>query len=171
MAIIAQAVRDYEYMCKVSQQPFDYFVVSSGRYHDRHVLGQVRRSKDLDVEQFADLSRPDSSLKIPWETTPEPIGWPRNASAKKEARRSLWWKFSGALVAGGFLIGPMWLLVLHQELHVNLGVATGFVSAFGFLMVFFVNSLEGVFASTLAYAAVLMVFVGVMFDKQFPGMG
>lgn len=65
----------------------------------------------------------------------------------------------------------MWFLVLHQELYVNLGVATGFVSAFGFLMVFFVNSLEGVFASTLAYAAVLMVFVGVMFDKQFPDTG
>ena len=158
-------------MCKVSQQPFDYFVVSSGRYHDRHVLGQVRRLKDLDVEQLADPSRPGFSLKVPWETTPEPIGGTRNASAKKEARRSLWWKFSGALAAGGFLIGPMWVLVLHQELYVNLGVATGFVSVFGFLMVFFVNSLEGVFASTLAYAAVLMVFVGVMFDKQFPDTG
>lgn len=125
----------------------------------------------MDVEQLADPSRPGLPPKIPWEIIPEPLGGTRNASARREARRSLWWKFSGAMVAGGFLIGPMWFLSLHQELYVNLGVATGFVSAFGFLMAFFANSLDGVFAGTLAYAAVIMVFVGVMFDKQFPDTG
>lgn len=75
---------------------------------------------------------------------------------------------SSALAAGAFLVGPMWLLVLQRGLYVNLGAATGFVVTFGLLMVGYVDKPEQVFASTLAYAAVLMVFVGVMFDKQFP---
>lgn len=65
----------------------------------------------------------------------------------------------------------MWFLVPHQELYVSLGGAAGFVYAFCFTMVFFANSLEGVFASTLAFAAVLMVFVTVIVDKQFPATG
>lgn len=56
----------------------------------------------------------------------------------------------------------MWLLVLKQELYIQLGVTTGCVSAFGLLMAWYLATLEAVFASTLAYSAVLMVFVGVM---------
>ncbi|KXH26804.1 hypothetical protein CSAL01_00350 [Colletotrichum salicis] len=102
------------------------------------------------------------------EENPEPLGGTRNASAKAVLRRNFWWKIMGAVVGGAFLVSPMWLLVLQRDLYLNLGVATAFTFAFGFLIVGCVDQLDQVFTSTLAYAAVLMVFVGVMFDKQFP---
>ncbi|KAF4781124.1 hypothetical protein HER10_EVM0007567 [Colletotrichum scovillei] len=172
-----QAVQDYEYMTKVSQQPFDFFIASSERYHDNYVLDQVMRKHGVGGRQFADPPRMTyESMKLhalptgPWgnESFPEPLGGTRNASAKAVLRRNFWFKIMGALVGGAFLVGPMWLLVLKRELYLNLGVATGFVFAFGFSMVGCVDRLDQVFASTLAYSAVLMVFVGVMFDKQFP---
>ncbi|KAK1515759.1 uncharacterized protein CCOS01_12957 [Colletotrichum costaricense] len=172
-----QAVQDYEYMTKVSQQPFDFFVASSERYQDSYVLDKVMRKNRVGARDFADPPRMTyESMKLhalptgPWgsEENPEPLGGTRNASAKAVLRRNFWWKIMGAVVGGAFLVGPMWLLVLQRDLYLNLGVATAFTFAFGFLIVGCVDQLDQVFASTLAYAAVLMVFVGVMFDKQFP---
>jgi hypothetical protein len=39
---------------------------------------------------------------------------------------------------------------------------------FGIMMVWQLKSLDQVFGATLAYAAVLIVFVGVSLDKLFP---
>ena len=55
----------------------------------------------------------------------------------------------------------MWGLVLNREVYFHLGLTTGCVLAFGFLMAWYLNTLEAVFAATLAYAAVLIVVVGV----------
>ncbi|KAF2178706.1 hypothetical protein K469DRAFT_326820 [Zopfia rhizophila CBS 207.26] len=64
-----------------------------------------------------------------------------------------------------FLIGPMWLLVLKCELFFLLGATTVCVTGFGFLMACYVDGLKYVFVRTLAYAAVLMVFVGVIMQE------
>lgn len=77
-------------------------------------------------------------------------------------KKALWSRLVGALLGGVFLIGPMWLLVLVREIWVHLGVTTGCVFAFGLLASWSLSTLGEVFAATLAYAAVLMVFVGVM---------
>ena len=63
------------------------------------------------------------------------------------------------------MVAPMWVLVLKRDMWVHLGVTTGCVFAFGFLASWSLGTLEGVFAATLAYAAVLMVFVGVMMQE------
>lgn len=65
------------------------------------------------------------------------------------------------MIGGAFLIGPMWGLVLKREVYFYLGLTTGCVSAFGFLMAWYLDTVEAVFTVTLAYSAVLMVFVGV----------
>lgn len=173
----AEAVKEYEYMTKVSQQPFDFFVASSERYHDDYVPEKAIRKRSKDLSDFADpphMTYEDMKHHAlptgPWKNdrNPEPLGGTRNASVKALLRRNFWWRASGALVGGAFLVGLMRLLVLRRELYVHLGAATGFVSAFGFLMVCYMDQLEHVFASTPAYATVLMVFVAVMLDKQFP---
>ncbi|KAK3360181.1 hypothetical protein B0T25DRAFT_534976 [Lasiosphaeria hispida] len=56
----------------------------------------------------------------------------------------------------------MWLLVLRRELFLQLGATTGFIMAFVFAIAWFVERADQVFAGMLAYAAVLMVFVGVI---------
>lgn len=55
--------------------------------------------------------------------------------------------------------------MLKQEIYISLGLTMGCVAAFGLLMVSKMESLEAVFAATFAYAAVLMVFVGVIMQK------
>lgn len=65
-----------------------------------------------------------------------------------------------AAVGGLFLVGPMWLMVLYKKLYVQLASATGFVAAFGIVMATFLDKDDAVMASTAAYAAVLVVFVG-----------
>lgn len=172
----AQAVRDYEYMTKVSQGHFDFFIVSSERFHDNEVLEKILHDLpgDYDVEQFVPWSRRtpeamerDAMPTGPWSNDPEPLGGTRGASIRSTVTRNFWKKAMGAVIGGAFLVGPMWLLVLQRDLYLNLGVASGFVFGFGLTMVGCLNQIDEVFASTLAYAAVVMVFIGVMFDKQF----
>lgn len=79
--------------------------------------------------------------------------------------RAHWSRIVGVLVAGAFLVGPMWLLVLQRDVFVHLGVTTFCVMAFAFVMVWWATAIETVLAATFAYAAVLMVFVGVMMQE------
>lgn len=72
-----------------------------------------------------------------------------------------------AIIGGVFLIGPMWLMVLRNELYTTLITTTAFVFGFGLIIsvgpIFIVGSkigVETVFSATAAYAAVLVVFVG-----------
>lgn len=67
--------------------------------------------------------------------------------------------FGGALLAAGFLIGPISALVLRQEVCLQLKVVTGCNFAFGAVMLLALETLEAVFA------AVLMVFVGVLMAR------
>lgn len=99
-----------------------------------------------------------------WESSKgamRPIGGTRGEAF----RRANLTRAGGALLAAGFLIGPMWALVLRQEVYLQLGVVTGCIAAFGAVMVVALETLEAVFAATLAYAAVLMVFVGVVMQS------
>ncbi|KAL0471772.1 hypothetical protein QR685DRAFT_214247 [Neurospora intermedia] len=85
----------------------------------------------------------------------------RTTSAKK----AFWERVGAAVLGGAFLITPMWILALHRQLFVHLGIATGCVAAFGFSLSFYVARAEEVFAATLAYAAVIMVFVGIVIQE------
>lgn len=67
----------------------------------------------------------------------------------------------GALVGAAFLVRPIWLLALKQEIYLQPGVTTSCIIAFGLIMVVSLDALDAVFAETLAYAAVLMAFVGM----------
>lgn len=95
------------------------------------------------------------------------VGWSNSIASPRPQtmKRAFWSRLLGAGIGGAFLIAPMWLLALRRELDLHLGVTTVCVSGFGFLMAWVLDRLEAVFAATLAYAAVLMVCVGVMIQE------
>ena len=71
------------------------------------------------------------------------------------------------LEGGVFLVGPMWLMVLQNELYTTLISTTGFVFGFGLVLSLVPTFVDGakvgldtVMSATAAYAAVLVVFVG-----------
>jgi hypothetical protein len=66
-----------------------------------------------------------------------------------------------AIVGGIFLIGPMWLMVLHKTRTTALVSTTVFVVVFGLIMALFLDKMMDVLSRTAAYAAVLIVFVGL----------
>lgn len=86
----------------------------------------------------------------------------------KEERIQQAFQRSGMAIFGGvFLIGPMWLMVLRNELYTTLITTTAFVLGFGLIIsigpIFIIGTkigMETVFSATAAYAAVLVVFVG-----------
>jgi hypothetical protein len=156
---LAQAARDYEYMT-TGLAADDYFIVSSKRYYD----GQVLQSAMLDYHDAKkDLYERKFVLNSgPWErpdrnNRAEPIGF----GIRKFSRKMFWRKVSAAFIGAGFLVGPMWLLALEQQLYLQLEVTKGFVLSFGITLAYFMDKFDQVFAGTLAYAAVLVVFVGL----------
>jgi hypothetical protein len=157
-------------MAKFSGQRKDPFIASSERSQDNSLLQRainyhskfVNRYDHHDPNNLIDLIS-SAAVTGPWEDLRQ--DWNGDAIANTRAevnRRARWSRIGGACVGGGFLIAPMWLLVLKQELYIQLGVTTGCVSTFGLLMAWYLPTLEAVFASTLAYSAVLMVFVGAI---------
>lgn len=112
--------------------------------------------------------RKDAAIPTgPWEDGDglmRPIGGTRGEAF----RHAFWSRAAGALVGAAFLVCPMWALALEQDIYVQLGATTGCIFAFGLVMVVSVDTLEAVFAATLAYAAVLIVFVSVVMQNLSP---
>jgi hypothetical protein len=167
---LAQAVRDYEYMMD-SSRAYDYFIVSSERYHDQAIILGKLGSHTSGIRDLYAEKINDALPTGPWECLNEdgqanPIGRTRNDRINSLLRHTFWWKLSAAIVGSGFLVGPMWLLALKQRLYLQLGATTGFVFMFGLVLAYFVDKVDQVFAGAFAYAAILMVFVGLSIQTK-----
>lgn len=156
-------MRDYDYIktC-VDRRHRDPFVLSSSRKLEaqflklelEHVPVDCRRSKG--EWSRVNFCEPIYSDHIT-----------RGSLSKEEKFQQTLQRLGMAIVGGAFLIGPMWLMVLRNELYTTLITTTAFV--FGFALVIsivptFVDGatlgMEAVMSVTAAYAAVLVVFVG-----------
>ncbi|KAJ4015767.1 hypothetical protein NW752_006689 [Fusarium irregulare] len=162
-----QALKDYEYMEKRSLAADDPFYMGGEKWLDRNLLERI-------IGDNADkLELDDESNEF------DAIGyWQKDAGdadlvsdTRKDNYRRNW--FSGfyerlgmATVAGIFLIVPMWLMVLHNTLWTALVSTTVFVVVFGVLAAWFLTSSMEVMSSTAAYAAVLVVFVGLITEMN-----
>ncbi|XDG08021.1 hypothetical protein ABKA04_007636 [Annulohypoxylon sp. FPYF3050] len=165
-----QAVRDYDYMTNATQKRYDTFVASHERFLDATHLraAMVDANKNVDDFEAEDIKK--ALPTGPWEEVegdqkPIPLGGTRNAGVQSLLRRALVTRVTLALLASAFLIGPMWLLALKRDLIFDLGTTTVAVTIFGLLLAFVLDKEDQVFAGTLAYAAVLMVFVGVIIQE------
>lgn len=161
-----QAVQDQEYMAKFSQQSNDPFIASQEREHDGYLLLDALTREGItpsNLNEHKTYAIPTG----PWERCApgqgaQPIVGTRSESLKRAALS----RISAALVAAVFLVGPMWVLVLHQEVFFQLGFTTACVLAFGMLVAWYLDTVDKVFSVTLAYAAVLMVFIGVIMEQD-----
>jgi hypothetical protein len=151
-------------MGKFKDHPHDPFIITGERYVERCML-------DVAIKGWEDAQDPLVQLESSqtWEDEsvhPAPIGGTRT-----ENRKNILWKafrdnivFAG--LGGVFLVAPMWLMVLHNTLYTVLISTTVFIFVFGFLMALFPIKPMEVMASTAAYAAVLVVFVGLNVDSN-----
>lgn len=153
--VTVKAVQDYDYMDNYSQLPRDPFLVSGERQVDSYVIHSI--VSGLHSRNFEDPIK----VNDPWEDGPQPIVDRKYREPPKPWLEGFQGRITIAAVAGLFLIGPMWLMVLHNELYTTLSVTTVFVAAFGLVMAWFLEKPKEVMSGTAAYAAVLVVFVGL----------
>ncbi|KAK2022783.1 hypothetical protein LX32DRAFT_686945 [Colletotrichum zoysiae] len=153
-----KALQDHDYMESRSKSIRDPFL-ATGEYNvDNYVL-----NCNIDSALANDIKGEVDSLK-PWDVGPDassdPITGTRRSNVAKTWYRGFKERLVIAAAGGAFLVGPMWIMVLKDGLYASLVSTTAFVTAFGILMAYFLNEAKDVLASTAAYAAVLVVFVG-----------
>jgi len=134
----------------------DPFLATGEYYTDNYVLSCYLPTKLLEQELEKVGSVGD------WETEEgrQTICGTRGDNLSEAWSLNFRRRIAVAAVGGIFLVGPMWLMVLKNSLYTQLISATGFVAAFGIVMATFLEKDDAVLASTAAYAAVLVVFVG-----------
>ncbi|KAF4833811.1 hypothetical protein CGCTS75_v003659 [Colletotrichum tropicale] len=140
---------------KSDRDPF----LATGEYTvDNYVL-----NCNIDKILANDISIHVDSLK-PWDVASDesndPITGTRGSNVAKTWYRAFKERIVIAATGGAFMVGPMWIMVLNGGLYTSLISTTAFVAAFGVLMAYFLIEAKDVLASTAAYAAVLVVFVG-----------
>ncbi|OAA60282.1 hypothetical protein SPI_05406 [Niveomyces insectorum RCEF 264] len=152
-----QALQDHDYMntCAV-QRPRDPFLITGDRLVDREVLVETVE-RHLSPQECRRLDPPTANLRLHWEQKRLPIAEPRSHSRSVAFLQRL----TAAAVAAAFLIGPMWLMMLDRALYPSLIATTVFIVVFGLLMVLVLQDPTNVVSSAAAYAAVLVVFVGL----------
>jgi VIT1/CCC1 family predicted Fe2+/Mn2+ transporter len=86
---------------------------------------------------------------------------------RTKQRQDLLWKIIMALLSGLTLIAPMFIMTLHPTLLTTLLTTSIFTIAIAILLAIVVPKAEAkdIVAATVAYTAVLVVFVGVLVDK------
>lgn len=137
-------------MVKASGEPKDPFKVTAERCIDRVLMKKAMTGMRAD-----ELPSYDFSGK--WSSELDPITLPRSIAAFNDFKERIW----VAAVGGLFLIIPMWIMVLHNTLWTGLVSTTVFVAVFGLLMAWVLRENMDVLSNTAAYAAVLVVFVGL----------
>lgn len=102
----------------------------------------------------------DFEFADPIDNSAKPIGGTRMESFENARSKSFVRRLGMAAVGGGFLIGPMWLMVLHNTRYTALISTSVCVFFSGIIMALVLENLMNVLSVTAAYAAVLVVFVG-----------
>jgi hypothetical protein len=154
-----QALQDYDYMGKHFAQDQDPFIVTGERLIERQMLEAAMKEKEHEADP---LEGAESTMEWePCDVHPKPVDGVRYSNFRESWIRGFQRRLSAAAVGGTFLIGPMWLMVLRHTLYTSLVATTVCVSIFGFTMALLLEGLIDVLSSTAAYAAVLVVFVGL----------
>ncbi|KAF3011355.1 hypothetical protein E8E14_007893 [Neopestalotiopsis sp. 37M] len=156
-----QALQDYDYMGQFIWQSGDPFIITGERFVDRCMLDAAM--KGLGNDDDLRLIKPTRK----WEdefVIPAPIGGTRDRNLQTVLWKGFFERMLLAILGSIFLVGPMWLMVLHNTIYTALITTTACILIFGFAMALSLTKPMDVMASTAAYAAVLVVFVGLTVD-------
>lgn len=151
-------------MEKRSLQAEDPFYMSGEKWLDRNLLERIigdnadRISNENEFEAIGKWEKGHSD--------PDRVNDTRRGNYRRNWIEGFYQRLGVAAVAGIFLIVPMWLMVLHNTLWTALVSTTVFVAVFGLLAAVYLTSPMEVMSSTAAYAAVLVVFVGLITEMN-----
>lgn len=112
----AKALKDYDYMMECSKRPRDYFLASGERSVDRYVTSKIIRNivgGPRHLREGIELTKALGS----WEDDTSPIGGTRNSKVNELRREGFLQRLFLAAVGGCLLLGPMWLMVLHESMY------------------------------------------------------
>lgn len=152
-------------MVECAQRPRDVFLATCERSIDRTVLRKVIGGLPRGARNRTMRFNEDDATTVsePWE--PDYESAPIPGTRRNATNQSFWNRVKMATIGGIFLLGPMWLMVLAKTWrYTGLVTTTACVFLFGLYMSFAVEKPMDVLTSTAAYAAVLVVFVGVNTD-------
>ena len=102
----------------------------------------------------------DFEFADPIDNGAQPIGGTRMESFESARFKRFVSRLGMAAVGGSFLVGPMWLMLLHNTRYTALISTSVCVFIFGIAMAWVLENSMNVLSVTAAYAAVLVVFVG-----------
>jgi hypothetical protein len=142
-----------------SQRLRDDFLVTGERFVDDYILHTMLDGEAGRNDKFAHSA--PTAVAGPWEDKRSPIGGTRSENRAKSELAQLRDRTVMALLGGLFLVGPMWLMMLHKTLYTCLVATTACVTIFGLVMARLLDKPMEVLSGTAAYAAVLVVFVGL----------
>ncbi len=129
------------------------------------MLSQYRQTNSFRTVKLSDEAPAATPAQTQRIQLSEPIGGSRPDRLKSLLQRAYWLRVGENVVGGAFVIGPMWLLALKQDLIFQLGATTVCGAGFGAILAWYSDASGQGFAATLAYAAVVMVFVDVMVEN------
>ena len=139
-------------MQEYSRRTRDPFIVSGKRKIDNELL-----SAAISSPPPADLEK-QAEFVFGWESEFIPMVGTRSHSRHSNFLARL----TVAAMGAAFLVAPMWLMMIDSGFYTALISTTVFIAVFGFLMACVIDQSKDVMAGTLAYAAVLVVFVGLV---------
>ena len=148
-------------MEECSRLPNDPFYVSGEHWLHRHLLNHHLANRSRDGRAIKQEVRPVGA----WEAGPSDSAHTSNNRREtflRKWKQGFYQRLSVATAAAVFLIAPMWLMVLEKSPYTALASTTAFVVVFGLGSAVLLESLIEVMSSTAAYAAVLVVFVGLV---------
>jgi hypothetical protein len=160
--LLVEASKDHDYMQECTQRERDPFLVTAERLTDDEIMQEAM--KHIDLGQFSPLGSCEEIQS--WEKDNIPIPKTRNEAAGRNRMQKLIERLILAVLGGGLLVGPMWLMIIHNSPYVCMSSATGFVFLFGLVMAVRLEKGTDVLASTCAYAAVMVVFVGLAVELE-----
>ncbi|KAF3927638.1 hypothetical protein ABW21_db0200426 [Orbilia brochopaga] len=165
LAAYVKALQDYDYMESHSKSARDPFLATGEYAVDNYIINEnIKPIKD-DFAAAREISMGTHISKIPWQTDDSnnatvAITGTRGATSWARSYRNFRRRLVFGIFGGGFLVGPMWLMLLKPGLYNSLISATSFIAGFGVIMACFMKEARDVLGITAAYAAVLVVFVG-----------
>ncbi len=166
-----QATKDNDYIREcVARGRNDPFVVTSERMIDAEVLrlafmavpDDKRKADGLVMRQIIQdgAERDVLNLTPPLEKNWTSIGGTRTVTTQKEKTRKFLGQLAISIGGGAFLVAPMWLMVLHNTQYTSLITTSACVCLCGVVAAWVLDNRGSVLATSAAYAAVLVVFVG-----------
>ena len=97
-------------MQECTQRERDPFLVTAERLTDDEIMQETM--KHIDTRRFTLQSCPEIQA---WEDKNMPIPQTRNAAAGRGRIQKLVERLTLAVLGGGLLVGPMWLMIIHNS--------------------------------------------------------